>query len=73
MSSSWFHILLGPTVVYLLYIQDGWMKTGDVGYYNKDGIIYISDRIKELIKVVKPNAIRESLENSSSVRIIEMQ
>ena len=30
--------------------ERGWLHTGDVGHYDKDGIFFIVDRIKELIK-----------------------
>lgn len=30
---------------------DGWLSTGDIGYYNEKDEFFIVDRIKELIKV----------------------
>ena len=29
---------------------DGWMRTGDIGYFDSEGYVYLVDRLKEMIK-----------------------
>jgi long-chain acyl-CoA synthetase len=46
-------------------LQDGWLRTGDVGYADEDGFIHLIDRVKDLILVngvnVYPRNVEEAL------------
>lgn len=50
---------------------DGWIRTGDIAYYDDDGFFFITDRLKELIKVkgyqVAPAELEEILRSHPDV------
>jgi len=45
------------------FTEDGWMRTGDIGYYNENALLFISDRMKELIKVKGMQVAPAEVEN----------
>ena len=51
--------------------KDGWLRTGDLGYMDEDGFIYVSGRIKELIikggENIAPREIDEALLEHPSI------
>jgi len=47
-------------------LVDGWIRTGDVGYMDEDGYIYIVDRIKEMIISGGENIASIEVENAIS-------
>ncbi|XP_070382734.1 uncharacterized protein [Dermacentor albipictus] len=42
--------------------EDGWSKSGDTGYYDEDGRIYIVERLKQMIKCLDNPVIPAELE-----------
>lgn len=41
---------------------DGWMHTGDAGYFDKDGYLYVADRIKDMIVTGGENVYSSEVE-----------
>lgn len=53
------------------FSPDGWLKSGDMVYYDEEGYFYVTDRIKELIKVkgyqVAPAELEELIRDFDGV------
>ncbi|RBW48908.1 AMP-binding protein [Marinobacter sp. F3R11] len=43
-------------------LRDGWVHTGDVGYFDKDGYLFFTGRIKEMIKCSGYSVFPEDVE-----------
>ncbi len=44
--------------------QDGWLRTGDAGYMDEDGYVYIHDRVKDMIISGGENIYPAEVENA---------
>jgi acyl-CoA synthetase (AMP-forming)/AMP-acid ligase II len=60
-----------PEATKAAFDEDGYLRTGDIGYIDDDGFVFIVDRIKELIKYkghqVAPAELEDVLNNHPSV------
>ncbi|MBJ8343895.1 long-chain-fatty-acid--CoA ligase [Antrihabitans sp. YC2-6] len=45
-------------------LQNGWMRTGDAGYLDEDGYLYIVDRLKDMIITGGENVYSSEVENA---------
>jgi len=69
----------GPSVVSAYYgnadkesFQDGWFRTGDLGYQDEEGYLYITGRLRDVIirggENIAPREVEEVLETYPAVR-----
>lgn len=42
--------LNNPDATAKTIVEDGWLRTGDIAHFDEDGYLFITDRLKELIK-----------------------
>ncbi|KFK28573.1 hypothetical protein AALP_AA7G013900 [Arabis alpina] len=42
--------LNNPKATQMTIVEDSWLRTGDIAYFDDDGYLFIVDRIKEIIK-----------------------
>lgn len=36
-----------------VFTENGWLRTGDIAHYDEDEHFFVTDRLKELIKVMQ--------------------
>ena len=70
------HVMLGywhkPEETRAAFTDDGWFKTGDVGHFDQDGYLIITDRKKELLKTsggkyIAPQLVEQLIKTSRFV------
>ncbi|KAL1748754.1 hypothetical protein HDZ31DRAFT_28730 [Schizophyllum fasciatum] len=53
-----------PEATARVLTRDGWLRTGDIGYLDKEGFLYIKDRIKDIIIRGGENVDSVAVENA---------
>ena len=57
-----------------LYDKDGFFRMGDLGYYDENGVLFFTDRMKDVIKcgthLVYPAEVERALESHPEVMAV---
>ncbi|XP_055389811.1 mycosubtilin synthase subunit C-like [Condylostylus longicornis] len=59
----WFGYYNNVTETTEVYTEDGWIRTGDVGYFDDDGFIFLTGRKKEIMKYKNFHFYPNEIEN----------
>lgn len=43
-------------------LREGWLYTGDIGYCDEEGFLYITDRLKDMVKIAGENVFPAKIE-----------
>lgn len=59
-----FNGYLGNEAATAAALRDGWLRTGDIGYLDEDGYLFITDRLKDMIVTGGENVSSSEVENA---------
>jgi long-chain acyl-CoA synthetase len=61
-----------PNLTKEVLTEDGWLKTGDIAYFDGEGLIYLAGRKKDMIKVageiVFSSEVEEKMQRYSKIK-----